>query len=201
MSDALAGRMMRCPGCGDEVPVAAAGPAGGRGGAKTRQGGPAFEISGGQRIAIGVGAVLLVIGGLFFFGPMRVWNQWATLQPKASQNVQDLIIDSLREKMKQEDPDPKYPKRQPTVETNDVNFFQPMLAFTMPTQVGFIGKSNQGSFGGNYNTQTGEVDATVYYGGYAVAGMVDVTRPKGTFHLVGRMVDGKPQMEIDGQKI
>lgn len=49
-------------------------------------------------------------------------------------------------------------------------------------------------------TRTGEVDATVSYGGYSVAGMVDVAKPTGTFHLVGRIVDGKRQFEIDGKK-
>jgi hypothetical protein len=132
---------------------------------------------------------------------MRVSSQWAALQPKASQDVQDLVIDSLREQMKQEDLDPMAHRRQPTVESHDVTFLQPILAFTMPDTVAFVGKSNQGSFGGNYNTRTGQVDATVSYGGYSVAGLVDVSRPKGTFHLLGRMVDEKPEMEIDGKKI
>lgn len=111
------------------------------------------------------------------------------------------MIDSLREHAKQEIVDFKSHRFQPTVESHDVTFLSPMLAFSMPDQVGFLGKSNQGTFGGNYNTRTGEVDATVSFGGYTVAGMVDVNKPKGTFHLVGHMVDGKPDMEIDGKKI
>ena len=201
VSDALAGKQMRCPGCGNGVAVVASGPAGGKGGGKTRQAGPAFELSGGQKIAIGVVGALILIGCVFFFGPMRVSSQWSALQTKASQDVQDLVIDSLREHMKQEDPDPRAHRFQPSVESHDVTFLQPLLAFTMPEEVGFVGKSNQGTFGGNYNTRTGEVDATVSYGGYTVAGMVDVARPRGTFHLHGRMVDGKPEMEMDGKKI
>ena len=201
VSDALAGRMMRCPGCGSEVMVAASAPGRGRAGVKKPQAGPAFELSRGQIVAICVVGGLVLLGGAFYFGPVRVWGQWADLQPKATQNVQDLVIDSLREHMKEEDPDPKGPRRMPTVESHDVSFFQPVLSFTMPEQVGFLGKSNQGTFGGNYNTRTGDVDATVSYGGYSVAGMVDVMRPKGTLHLHGRMVDGKPEMEMDGKKI
>lgn len=208
VSDALSGKMMRCPGCGSEIPVAPPGRPGGKGakgagkpGGPARQSGPALEISSGQKIGIAVVALLLAIGIGFYMGPIRVSNQWADLQPKATENVQDLIIDSLREHMKQEDPDPKHVSRPPTIERQDVNFFRPFLAFSMPEQVGFLGKSSQGSFGGNYNTRTGEVDATVFYGGYAVAGMVDVVKPRGSFHLKGRMVNGRPEMEIDGQKI
>ena len=44
------------------------------------------------------------------------------------------------------------------------------------------------------------MDATVSYGGYSVAGMVDLGRPRGTFHLVGRVENGKREFEIDGTK-
>jgi hypothetical protein len=201
VSDALAGKQMRCPGCGNEVAVVAGGGGKGKGGGNARKAGPAFELSRGQITGIGVVGGLLLIGGAFYFGPMRVSSQWSALEPKASQDVQDLVIDSLRERMKREDPDPRVHRFQPTVESHDVSFFQPILAFTMPDQIGFIGKSNQGTFGGNYNTRTGEVDATVSYGGYSVAGMVDIGRPKGTLHLLGHMVNGKPEMEIDGKTI
>jgi hypothetical protein len=201
VSDALAGKLMRCPACGNEIAVAAPAPAGARTGGKARQAGPAFTLSRGQIIAMFAIGALLLIGGLFYFGPMRVSSQWSALQPKATQDVQDLVIDSLRQHVKEEDPDPRAHRFQPTVESHDVTFLQPLLAFTMPDTVAFVGKSNQGTFGGNYNTRTGQVDATVSYGGYSVAGLVDVSRPKGTFHLLGRMVDDKPEMEMDGKKI
>lgn len=201
VSDALAGKMMRCPGCGNEVATAAAGPGKGKAGGKARQAGPAFELSRGQMMLLCAVGALLLLGGLFFFGPMHVWSQWSDLQPKASLNVQDLVMDSLKEHQKEEAFDMGGHRFQPTVESHDVTFLQPILAFTMPDTVAFVGKSNEGNFGGNYNTRTGEVDATVSYGGYSVAGMVDVKKPEGTFHLVGRMVNGKPEMEIDGKKI
>jgi len=78
-------------------------------------------------------------------------------------------------------------------------YFGP-VALTVPQKVAFIGKSNQGTFSGHYKTRTGEVDATVSYGGYSVAGMVDIRRPQGTFHLVGRVVNGKREFEIDRKK-
>lgn len=201
VSDALAGKRMRCPGCGNEVAVVPAGQRGAKGGGQVKKAGPAFELSGGQKIGIAVVGGLIVIGCIFYFGPMRVSNQWSAMQVKATQDVQDLVIDSLRQHMKEEDPDPADHRFQPTVEEHDVTFLSPMLAFSLPDEVGFIGKSNQGTFGGNYNIRTGQVDATVSYGGYTVAGMVDVKKAKGTYHLVGRMLNGRPQMEIDGKKI
>jgi hypothetical protein len=142
---------------------------------------------------------VLVLGGGFYFGPVRVWQQWGALEPKASQDVRDLIVDSLNQHTKEEHPDPRARRRMPSVERNDVTFFQPM-ALTMPQKVGFIGKSNQGTFNGNYDTRTGEVEATVSYGGYSVAGLVDIGKPAGTFHLLGRIIDGKREVEIDGKK-
>jgi hypothetical protein len=199
VSDALAGKSIRCPACGEGVFVAASAPAPGRAGAKGKQAGPGFELSGGQKVALWVIGILLVLGGGFYAGPVRVWQQWSALEPKASQNIQDLVIDSLNQHMKDEDPDPMTRRRKPSVERHDITFFTPM-ALTMPQKVGFIGKSNQGTFSGDYNPRTGEVDATVSYGGFTVGGLVDVGKPRGTFHLVGRVVDSKREFEIDGKK-
>jgi len=199
VSDALAGKAIRCPACGDAVVVPSAAPAPGRASVKRQQAGPALELSSGQKVGLWVIGILLVLGGGFYFGPVRVWQQWGALEPKASQDVRDLVIDSLNQHMKDEDPDPRTRRRMPSVERNDVSFFSPM-ALTMPEKVGFIGKSNQGTFSGNYNTRTREVDATVSYGGYSVAGLVDISRPAGTFHLVGHVADGKREFEIDGKK-
>ena len=202
VSDALAGKAMRCPACGSTVVVPGPGKAGAKGGAPARgkQAGPAIELSGGQKALIWVVGILLVLGGGFYFGPVRVWQNWNAMEPKASDDVRDLVIDSLKQHTKDEDPDPRgRPPRMPSVERGDVSFFTPM-ALTMPAKVGFLGKSSQGTFSGNYDTRNGEVDATVSYGGFSVAGMVDVRKPTGTFHLVGRVENGKREFEIDGKK-
>ena len=199
VSDALAGKSIRCPACGEGVFVAGSAPAPGRAGGKRKQAGPGFELSGGQKVALWVIAILLVLGGGFYVGPVRVWQQWSALEPKATQDIQNLVIDSLNQHMKEEDPDPRTRRRKPSVESHDITFFTPM-ALTMPQKVGFIGKSNQGTFSGDYKPGTGEVDATVAYGGYSVGGMVDIGKPRGTFHLVGRVVDSKREFEIDGKK-
>jgi DNA-directed RNA polymerase subunit RPC12/RpoP len=59
VSDALAGKAIRCPACGDAVVVMAAAPAPGRAGAKgqqpgarRQQAGPAIELSSGQKIGL-----------------------------------------------------------------------------------------------------------------------------------------------------
>lgn len=199
VGDALAGRTIRCPACGDEIFVVASAPAPGKGGAAKQKAGPAIELSRGQVISLWAIGILLVVGGAFYLGPVRVWQQWGAMQPKASQDVGDLIVDALKQHMKDEDPDPRSRRRMPSVERNDVSFFQPM-ALTMPEKVFFIGKSNQGTFSGHYHTRTGEMDADVSYGGYSVAGMVDISRPRGTFHLVGRVVNGRREFEFDGKK-
>lgn len=87
VSDALAGKPMRCPGCGNQVMAAASVPGGAKAGGKTRQAGPAFELSGGQKIAILVVGTLILIGCIFYFGPMRVSSQWSAMEPKATQDV------------------------------------------------------------------------------------------------------------------
>jgi hypothetical protein len=199
VGDALAGRSIRCPGCGDEIFVVASAPAAGKGGGPKQRAGPAIELSRGQIIGLWVIGILVVVGGAFYLGPVRVWQQWSAMQPKASRDVGDLIVDALKQHMKDEDPDPRTRRRMPSVERNDVSFFQPM-AMTMPEKVFFIGKSSQGTFTGHYYPRTGEMDADVSYGGYSVAGMVDIGKPRGTFHLVGRVVNGKREFEIDGKK-
>lgn len=208
VSDALAGKVVRCPACGDAVVVTGSAvistgsaPAAGKARGKTQQRSPAIDLSRGQIVGLFLIGGLLLLGGIFYFGPMRVWREWGALEPKASGTVQDLIVFSLKQHMKEEDLDTMARRRQPSVERHDVSFFQPIIAMTMPDKIAFIGKSNQGTFSGHYDTRTGEMDATVSYGGYSVAGMVDVMKPAGTFHLVGRMLDRKPEMEIDGKKI
>jgi hypothetical protein len=116
--------------------------------------------------------------------------------------VRHLVVYSLTKKEQMDGEfDPIQARRKPAVESHDVAFSGPVLALVMPQKVSFYGKSTKGSFSGTYDTRTGEVDADVSYGGYAIVGPVDLKKPKGTFHLVGRVVDGQPQIEIDGKKI
>lgn len=204
VSDALAGKTVRCSACGEGLLVTAAAQPAAKAGGRSQSASPAFYMSRGKTVALALLAGLVILGIAFYFGPVRVWHDWAEMEPKASGTIRHLVIVSLTAHAKMEedqDFDPRARRRQPTVESHDLSFFQPILAFTMPDVVSFVGKSNQGTFGGTYNTRTGKVDATVSYGGYSVAGIVDIGKPKGTFHLVGRVVDGQPDAEIDGKKI
>jgi len=72
---------------------------------------------------------------------------------------------------------------------------------SMPETIVFGGRSNQGPFLGHYNTQTGEVDGDVSYGGVSSAGLVDLRRPTGKFHITGRDTNGQTSAEGDGQKL
>jgi hypothetical protein len=45
------------------------------------------------------------------------------------------------------------------------------------------------------------VQALVEYGGYSFGGMVDIKKASGKFNMTGRMVNGAPQAEVDGNPI
>jgi len=76
-----------------------------------------------------------------------------------------------------------------------------MIAMSLPEKIKFESKTNQGSFSGFYDTQTTEIDAEVVYGGNAVAGLVDIKKPKGTFHVIGKEANGWPEAQVDGKKL
>jgi hypothetical protein len=71
----------------------------------------------------------------------------------------------------------------------------------MPQWVVFTGKTTQGNVYGKYNPANGEVQALVEYGGYSFAGAVDLAKATGKFNMTGRLVNGFPQAEVDGNPI
>jgi hypothetical protein len=97
--------------------------------------------------------------------------------------------------------DPNSSHMVPQVESGNVLFYRPTMVMSMPELVKFHGKSNQGDFVGTYNTKTGDIEADVSYGGYSVAGMVDVRKPTGNFHMTGRENNGQVEAESDGNKL
>ena len=201
VSDALAGRTVRCPKCGESVFVsgAAASPAAA---GRKQQAAPALYMSKGKIVALAALGVLLVIGIVFYLGPMRVSSQWSAMEPKAGGSIRNLITFALRGFLSERGEfDPGKPRFAPSIGSQDISYFQPLLAMSMPEKVSFIGKSSQGTFSGTYDTRSGEVDADVSYGGYSIAGLVDVKKPTGKFHMVGREVNGRPDVEIDGKKV
>jgi hypothetical protein len=217
VSDALAGKTIRCTACGQGVFVnaAAPAPAAGKKPAKSttikgasgknvqvyQQRASTIAISGGQirGLAI-VGGIVLLIAACIL-GPVRVYEKWQSMETKVNSDVSDVITFGLQAYLSnQGEYDPKFQHMSPHVDGPCV-FLGPVISFTMPERIVFRGKSTQGDFMGVYNTRTGDVDADVYYGGYTVAGMLDIAKPTGKFHMTGRMANGFPQAEVDGQSL
>jgi hypothetical protein len=201
VADALAGRNVRCSACGNGIAVPMAAASTGKAAAKKQSSGPKFYISTGKIVMASILVILMVCGLLFYFGPMSVWHQWEQMGTKASDDVNDIIGFGLQAYLSTHgEYDPSKSHNTPSVQ-GDVIFFRPTMVMSMPEKVHFQGKSNQGDYSGSYSTTTGEIEADVSYGGYSVAGLVDVSKPTGSFHMIGRKVDGHPEAEVDGKKI
>lgn len=207
LADATAGKTVKCPACGNSIVVpassAAAAPAkGGKRVAKEKSAGPAVYISLGKIVAAVSLLIVVVLGIMFYFGPVRVWNQWEAIGPQANGDVKDVITFALQAYLSQNgDYDPSHPHMVPNID-GGVLFYRPVLAMSMPEKIKFEGKSSQGDFSGFYNTTTGDIEADINYGGMTVAGMVDMVKSTGSFHITGRDVDHhQPEAECNGQKL
>jgi hypothetical protein len=200
VSDALAGKTVRCPKCGSSVFVTAA--PGTKTAAKPQKSAPAFYMSSGKIIALCSVAALVIIGIVFYLGPVRVSHQWDSMDMKARGTIRNVITYALKAKMSHTGEwDPTVPHAPPSVANDDVTFFRPLLSMSLPKKVSFLGRSSAGEFGGTYDTQTGAVDADVSYGGHTVAGLIDLKKPSGKFHLVAHEEGDKPVCEIDGTQM
>lgn len=205
VGDGLAGKSVRCPQCGQSVFVTAAAPAAGKAGAKPASKGeatPSFYISPGKIVALVILAVLILSGAIFYYGPVKVWNQWEAIGPQAGEDVTDVLTFALQSVLSERGEwDPSKSHRIPQVE-GEVMFFRPGIVMSMPEKVRFEGKSNQGGFTGTFNTKTREIEADVLFGGMSFAGMVDLAKATDKFHMTGRRgADGQPQAEVAGKKL
>ena len=85
VSDALAGKTIRCPACGDPIEVVQAAPAAGPSAARRKPAAsPVVYVSLGKIIAIVSFATVAVCGILFFIGPVQVYKQWENIGPTAN---------------------------------------------------------------------------------------------------------------------
>jgi hypothetical protein len=201
VADALAGRTIRCPSCGSGIAVGQPAPVNApRESVRDRMAGK-FYISPGKIIAAISLVTVVTLGILFAVGPMRVWNQWETIGPVASDNIKDVVGFALEAEMSTNGMyDPNKSTHQPQVD-GDVMFYRPLMAMSMPDKVKFTGSSNEGPFTGFYNPNNGEIEADVAYGGYSVAGLVDIYKAPYHFHMTGRKVNDQISAEADGQPL
>lgn len=205
LSDALAGKTAKCPACGRAISVPGSGGASRAGGGKAAARGkpaasPKIYISTGKIIAAGSLLLVVVLGAMFYFGPVRVWNQWEDVGPKVQQQIADVIEFAMKAYLSQQGMyNPAKDSHGPAVDSDDVHFFRPTLVMRMPESITFFGASSQGKFQGHYHPATGEIDADVQYGGMTFGGAVALAKATGQVHITGReKTDGSPEAELNG---
>jgi hypothetical protein len=201
VSDALAGKSVRCPKCGNPVAVIGIGGTKSRVSTFAQSQAPAIYISKGKIVFLSVLAGIALFIFISLVGPIRVYKDWNAREPHVNDDVSDVIAFALKAYLSQNGGyDPKFQHMAPAVEGPCV-FLGPIISFSMPERIPFRGKTNQGNFMGTYNTRTGDIDADIYYGGYSVAGMLDISKPTGSFHITGRMDKGFPEAELNGTSL
>ena len=201
VADVHAGKTLRCSKCGDGVVVpAAASP--GAGAARKKVGAtPRIEISRSVIVSTVVGVVLLAIVLTMYFGPWTVGKQWAAMEPKANDAVTDVVQFSLQAYESERGMyDVARSHLGPMTEGNAV-FVPPYMAFSIPRRIIVSGKTNRGNYIGTYDTANGEVSVDIEIGGSTIAGLVDVKKATGKFHVVGRVKDGNVEAESDGKPL
>jgi hypothetical protein len=199
VSDALAGKSVRCPGCGESIFVAPPAQAAPTTGKKT-SGGSGFYMSSGMILGISAAVLVLVGGILFYVGPIRVGQQWETKQTDARYTVQNVITYGLKAYLSQlGEFDPGH--RPPAVASDDIVFMRPMMTMSLPKKIPFVGNSNNGAILGTYDTETGEVEADVDYGGAAAVGVAVLKKPTGQFHMIGHEENKNPIVTVNGKVI
>jgi len=202
VSDVLAGKTIRCPQCGKGIAIGGV-PQKARGApAKPRpRGSPGIYISKGKLIALGVVVVFGIVGYTFYSGPLNVHFQWVEKAQKADSDLRDVIPFAIEAYTSQHSY--YYPSKTHVAPflDGDIHFYRDFWVMELPDKIRFDGKSTQGDFSGYYHPATGEIEADVSYGGYTVAGLADVAKPTGTFHMTGRENNGQPEAESGGYKL
>ena len=216
VGDAMAGRTVRCPKCGEDILVGAAGaPAVSKGAKPAKAAGPSFSsgrrpVTGGGVVSssisinpayIAVAVVLALVigcGAALYFGPWRVSNDWAAMQPRANDEITDVVQYGMQAYLQQMGMfDTGSSHFVPHVD-GPVMFFAPLMNFTMPPKIVFHGATTQGGFAGTYEPRTGEIAADVEFGGATVGGLIKTRKALGKFHMTGREKDGKVTAECNG---
>lgn len=164
---------------------------------------------------------LIPIGiGIFLLGPKRAMSHWNANSAKADENVRTIIEHALRVEASNVGTWNPRKGQGPTV--NDLNFHPDFMVMSMPTQVHFVGTTSNGKFEGDYVYETTELTGTLTIGGITLGGIhfdeEGVTMPGGQTEkrpagmpykggdnqahtLAGRMLNGAPQVELDGKRL
>ena len=158
---ALAGKTIKCPACGDRLQVTAAPPSRRpRTPVKKDSASPAIYISKGKIIAVAFARRGVMLGLIFYFGPVRVWNQWEDIGGKAGDDVSNVITFGLQAYLSQQGEYNPRDAHSAAAVDGPVHFFRPTLAMSMPEKVKFFGKSTQGDIPGFYHPSTAKSKPT-----------------------------------------
>jgi hypothetical protein len=206
LADALAGRTIRCSKCGGDVFVpagstTAAPDAKAKKKAAASAATPSLEISPAIIISAIVGVVVLAIVLVLYFGPWTVGKKWEAMSATANTQVTDVVTFAIQAYESEHHLYDASQSHMAPHADGDATFVPPMMAFSMPQRIIFSGRTNQGKYIGTWNTSTGEIIADIETGGYSVGGLVDVKKATGQFHITGRIKDGQPQAESDGEPL
>jgi hypothetical protein len=212
VADALIGKNIRCPKCGEPIavraPVAAA-PGKTPPGKKIKQAAAAMpSVSINYGLVALIGLVLLIVAGILaaYFGPVKVWHQWEDIGSQAQSDVNDVVSFGLQAYLSTNHMyNPRLESHRPEVD-GVVGFFRPFLVMSMPDKVKFFGRTSQGPFEGYYHPQTHEIEATISYGAtsrlsFGGNGPNMDEKTAGSFQITGRDNNGVPEAELDGQKM
>ena len=211
--DELLGKRLKCPGCGNAftadattaapmgaAPAAAARfiPGSPRGKDPRGQRTPKLHVSPGVIIFALVAISLPTIFFVWRVGPGKVRAEWVKLEPIASDDVKDVVTRAIQSHLSQHGGfDPSKSHRAP--HAHDVRFVFSPMPWSMPQRVGFAGTSTDGAFSGNYQPRTGEIEAKVEVGGFALQGAGVGKRGDVTLNVTGRNKNGVVTVEIDGK--
>jgi hypothetical protein len=182
--DAMAGRTVRCSGCGGELLVPAAttnSPATAAKRKPTAPVTPAIEVSPAIICTAVIGVALLVVVLVIYFGPWAVSQQWADMSRQANAQVTDVVQFALQAYESENGMYDPSGQHAPPMVQGEAAFVPPAMAFSMPRRIIFTGKTSQGNYIGTYDTTTGEVAADIEIGGFTVGGLVDVKKASGKF--------------------
>ena len=206
VADVMAGRYIRCPACeADVLVVRKAASAGGKGAAaparKKQNAAPSVVVSPTLITAGIIGGVIFLLCLGFYLGPYRVESNWTAMSSRANDEVTDVISYAL---LAYDSQHPDFSMKgihAPPQMQGDASFVPPMMAFTMPANIIFLGKTSRGNYTGTWNTTTGEVVAEIETNGWTIGGLADARKATNQIRITGREKDGKVTAEMDGEPL
>ena len=195
VKDEHLGKRMKCPQCGVTFTAVreAAIPE------KQNERTPRLHVS--RSVIIYTSIVVAIPGDLsaWKYGPGRVLDNWAKMEPDAKTEVMDVVSRAIVYKIIPPALSSRIkPGSMPRV--HDVTFFISPMPWTMPETIGFAGRSSEGILSGHYYPATGMIEADVEIGGMALPG-VTVRHGNTTIHVKGQERNPPVRIEIDGEQI